>query len=290
MRRGSRGPLRFFLLTLCSAVSLVCATGCLSLERKFIYPGAATQGRAAIGPDPSYELVSIPLHGGIKCAAQFGRALGRDGSLLKNPETRPTILFFYGNGMCLANSGPEFDALRKLGANVLIPEYPGYGMSEGQPSEARIYELAEAAYVYVCQRTDVDARRVVACGWSLGAASAVHLASRHDMRGLITISGFTTMREVGRRMVPWLPLSWFLRPQFDNLARMPNVSCPVLIVHGERDDLVPPDMAQRLAEAARTRARVFPVPGAGHNDVFSMGGRELWDTLRAFVDPPPGPR
>jgi pimeloyl-ACP methyl ester carboxylesterase len=284
MGRANRGA-RGLRLSLAAAVAATLAGGCASMERKFVYPGAASQGQAAVAAAPDYELVPLELRDGTHCIGQFGAALDASGHRLPNTEDRPTLIFFYGNGMCLARSAGEFNAFRQLGANVFIPEFPGYGMSGGQPNENGFYALADAAFEHVCQRREVDARRVVVCGWSLGAALAIHLASRNDVKGLVTISAFTTLPEVEHATMPWLPISWFLRPRFDNLSRMPNVTCPVLLVHGGRDKLVPVEMAERLAGQAKTRARVYRVPEAGHNDIFATGGAQLTAELQAFIAP-----
>jgi pimeloyl-ACP methyl ester carboxylesterase len=91
---------------------------------------------------------------------------------------RPTVIFFYGNGACLAYMGEVFNGFRRLGMNVLVPEYPGYGMSGGKPTEKGFYAAADAGYDYLAQRPDIDHDRIDAAGWSMGSAVAVDLASR----------------------------------------------------------------------------------------------------------------
>src|SRR5947207_11496100 len=138
--------------------------------------------------------------------------------------------------------------------NVLIPEYPGYGLSDGQASEKGCYAAAVAAYEYLVGRPDVDPSQIFVAGHSLGGAVAIDLASRRKVAGLITLSAFTTTRDMGAKVSPWL-LRWAVpsvlsRCKFDNLEKMRSVSCPILLIHGTADTLVPFEMAERLAAAA----------------------------------------
>jgi uncharacterized protein len=256
-----------------------------SLESSFIFPGAATQNKpeTVVPPSGDHELVPLQTGDGTRIVALFGRALDSDGKHMLDPAMRPTVVFFYGNGACLAYSGEEFDRLRRLGMNVLIPEYPGYGMSGGRPSEKGFYAAADAAYDYLMQRPDIDHGRIVAAGWSMGSAVAVDLASRRRVSSLVLVSAFTTLPAVAHALVRWFPTSLIIRSRFDNLAKIPAVTCPIFISHGSRDDLVPPSMSGQLAAAAKSRVTSYEVVGGGHNDVFEVGGRPLWEAIRSSI-------
>lgn len=264
--------------------SLLAFGGCSSLERSLIFPGAATQGRAAtaVPPSTAYELVPLTTSDGTKIVAQFARALTNIGTPLTDAATRPVVIFFYGNGACLAYSQEQFDGFRRLGFNVIVPEFPGYGMSAGTASEPAIYAAADAAYDHLLTRTDLDSKRIIAVGWSLGAAVAIDLASRRPIARLITISAFTSMPAVAKSVAPWAPTSLIIRSRFDNAAKIPAIACPILIVHGPFDNLVPHSMAAELAsKATASNVRRHDVPAAGHNDIFYLGGPALW---REFAD------
>lgn len=271
------------------AVILLCAAGMVemraSIEGKFIFPGAATQGRAEaiVPPGGDYEIVPLQTKDGTKIVALFGSALDPRGGHTLVGGSRPTLVFFYGNGACLASMGEVFIGFRRLGVNVLMPEYPGYGMSGGKPSEQAFYAAADAAYDYVMQRPGIDRSRIVAAGWSMGSAVAVDLAARRRVSSLVIVSAFTDLPAVAHALVRWFPTSLIIRSRFDNLAKMPLVGCPVFIAHGSRDELVPPSMSAKLAEAVKTEAISYKVAGAGHNDVFSVGGKELWEAIEGFL-------
>ena len=250
----------------------------LQKQRSTIFPGAATQGQpeAVLAPAAGSDLLSLPARGEIRIAAQFGAA--------PDSNLRPTVIFFYGNGACLARSGMEFRRFRNLGVNVIIPEYAGFGLSEGSASERGCYAAADAAYDYLQGRAEIDRDRIVAVGRSLGAAVAVDLASRRRLAGLALISAFTDMRDMARRVAPWNPSRFLLRQRFDNLAKIPAVSCPILIAHGTRDSLVPLWMAERLADAAGAgNVTRVDLQGVGHGDVFETGGDEIWSALGGFL-------
>jgi|CZKI01.1.fsa_nt_gi fermentation-respiration switch protein FrsA (DUF1100 family) len=259
--------------------------GCDSIEKSVVFPGADSQGRpdAVIPPGGDYELVPLRTRDGTTIVAQFGRALGPAGGPAEDVKGAPTVIFFYGNGAYAAQMGAEFSRFRRLGMNVLLPEYPGYGMSGGKPSERGCYEAADAAYDYLHRRPGIDRGRIVAAGWSMGSSVAIDLAGRRKVAALVTVSAFTTLPDVARALQPWLPVSLIIRSRFDSIGKIPAVTCPILIVHGSRDEIVPPAMAAKLAAAARTRVVSYTVAGGGHNDVFAVGGDELWESVRGFI-------
>lgn len=281
-----RGGNPFTLLAGAAALFALC--GCSALERSLIFPGQATQRRADALLDGSanYELVELRTQSGDRIVAQFGRALAEPPAGAN--AARPTLIYFYGNGSCVAYSQQEFDRFRRLGLNVLIPEYPGYGMSDGRASERNCYEAADAAYDYVSTRKDVASGEIFAAGWSLGGAVAIDLASRRDVRRLVTISAFTTMPAVARSVAPWAPTSLIIRSRFDNLAKLPRISCPILLVHGMRDTLVPHAMSHDLAASvSHGSIRRLDLPHSAHNDIFLVEAERLWRELAAFLETQP---
>lgn len=257
-----------------------------AFQTRIIFAGAASQGtpEARVETRAGRELIELKSETGERIVALFGGALTPEGAPRPDASTRPTLLYFYGNGMFLKASEVEFERFRRLGVNVLVPEYLGYGMSAGQPGEASCYATADAALGHLQTRTDVDPKRIVAAGWSLGGAVAIDLAARRKVAGLAVFSTFTSMTDMARRNFPFLPASVLLRHRFDSLAKIGRVDCPILIGHGTRDSIVPCEMSQRLAKAARPPVASFTVAGADHNDVFDTTGGMIFDRLRRFLD------
>lgn len=256
------------------------------LQDRLIFPGRVTQGTrgADVQPSEGAKLLNLSTRDGQRVVALFGAALTPDGRPRPDAQTRPTLLYFYGNGMCLADALPEFAAFRRLGANVLIPDYLGYGLSGGQASEAGCYAAADAAYAHLRARPDIDPDRIVPCGWSLGGAVAIDLASRENVAGLIAFSTFTSLIDMARRHYPFLPTSLLLRHRFESLSKIGRARVPTLIGHGESDEIIPYPMAGRLAHAAGGAVALLAVPTAHHNDFFNVGAQAVRDAMVRFLD------
>ena len=260
-----------------------------TFQARLIFPGSETQGtpEAVVRPPPGAELVELTTARGDRVVALFGKALTPDGSPRLDASACPTLLYFYGNAMCLGDASGEFARFRRLGANVLIPEYVGYGMSGGRAGESGCRETAEAALAHLESRRDVDRGRIVAAGWSLGGAVALDLAAGHPVAGVATFCTFTRMADLSRRLFPFLPGSLLLRHRFENLSKIATVGCPVLIGHGRADRIIPFAMADRLAEAAKGPVTRVTIDEADHNDFFPSGGERIDTALRRFIEPLP---
>ncbi len=253
-----------------------------TLDESLVFPGSATQGtpQAAWHTGPTDELLSLTAKDGTKIAAVFGKA-AKDAHLL--PTSRPTLLFFYGNGVCMANCRQIFNQFRRGGFDVLMPDYEGYGLSSGKPSEAGCCATADASYNYLLTRPGIDPSRLTAVGWSLGSAVAIDLASRRPIAHLVTISAFTNIDDVAQHMFPYAPASILLSSRFDNIKKIPDVPCPILMFHGTQDQLVPPDMCGQLAHAAKVKVIQVQIQGAGHNNIFSVGDPLLFQRVKQFA-------
>ncbi len=178
----------------------------------------------------------------------------------------------------------QLEQFRRLGLNVLIPEYVGYGMSGGSPSERGCQGTADAAYEYLVKTRAVAPGSIVVGGWSLGGAVAVDLASRRPAAGLIMFSSFTSGVDMAHRLVPFLPATLLLRHRFDNIHKIKGITCPILIGHGRLDRLVPFDMGRRLAEAAKVPVTTLWIDEADHNDFFDVAGKEVDRAILRFLD------
>ena len=260
-----------------------------AFQARLIFPGSATQDQpeAVIEAPPDAELVELTTPRGDRVVALFGSALRTDGSAMPEAASCPTLLYFYGNAMCLRDAVPQFDRFRRLGANVMIPDYLGYGMSGGQAGETGCQETAEAAFVHLGTRPEIDRGRIIVAGWSLGGAVAVDLAARHPVAGLATFSTFTSMTAMARRLMPFLPTRLLLRHRFDSLGKIAKVGCPTLIGHGRGDRIIPFAMADQLAQAAPRPVTRVTIDDADHNDFFSVGGDRVEDALRRFIEQVP---
>jgi fermentation-respiration switch protein FrsA (DUF1100 family) len=164
--------------------------------------------------------------------------------------------------------------VRELGLGVLLVEYPGYGRSEGTPSERSVSDAMRAAYDAVAARPDVDPRRIVGFGRSLGGGAICQLALHRSLAALVLESTFTSVGDIARGF--GLP-RFLVRDPFDNAAVLAKFAGPVLLVHGEQDTLIPVAHAHAL-HALRPDARLALASGCGHNDCPPP-----WQLVKTFL-------
>jgi pimeloyl-ACP methyl ester carboxylesterase len=185
------------------------------------------------------------------------------------------VLLCHGNGGNLSDRALHVELLTAAGFGVLAFDYRGYGRSTGRPSEAGTYRDARAARRALLDR--VGPERVFYLGESLGAAVALELAHHHPPAGLILQSPFTSIRDMARLHYPIVPRA-LVPDAYPSLRLIRALEVPLLVLHGERDDIVPLLHGEELYEAATCPKRLVRFPRAGHNDLV---GRE-W--ARAIAD------
>ena len=201
------------------------------------------------------------------------------------PASQPegTLLWFHGNAGNLTHRWGNIAQLRFLNLNVFIFDYRGYGRSEGQPSEAGIYRDAEAAYLTLMQKKEVSPERLILFGRSLGAAPATHVALKHPAAGLILESAFTSARDMADALFPVLPVGFLIRSDMNVLERVAQIKIPKLILHGNKDEVVPYALGKKLFQAAAEPKTFYEIENAGHNDTYLAGGQSYYAAWENFV-------
>ncbi len=187
------------------------------------------------------------------------------------------IIYFGGNAEAVALSHASY---RRLFPNhtIYLLEYRGYGRSTGSPTEAGLLEDALAVADHVLeQHSDV-----VVIGRSLGSGLAVQVAASRPVRQLVLITPYDSLLSVAQSIFPWLPVGWLLKDQYRAIDIAPQVAVPTLILAAERDTVIPPHHAERLAGALPSVWRTVVVPDAGHNDISDS--RHFDQAIRAFAD------
>lgn len=208
----------------------------------------------------------IPTANGEKIAAFY----------LPPAGDNPVVIFSHGNA---EDIGCLFDYVRlynELGFGVLAYDYRGYGQSEGRPSERSAYADIEAVFQYLLRTERIPTWRMIAHGRSVGSGPSVWLAVRHPIGGLILESPFVSIFRVVTRW-PIIPFD-----KFNNLSRMEHVHCPVLVIHGQADSIIPPWHGQALYKAANEPKMCYWVADANHNDLLEYAGAQYWATLVKF--------
>ena len=256
-------------------------------QRALIFPGSMDQGKAEtrlVAP-PDSELVSLPTPQG-NVAALFSHALLPDGGRDPHASSRPTLLYFYGNGGSVKYSLDQIQHFQRLGLNVLVPDYLGFGMSGGKASEAGCYLASEAAYNYLLTRRDIDPSKIVFTGWSLGSAMAIDLATRRPCAALMTFSAFTSMAEMGNSQYPIVPLPVvriILKYRFPSEDKIRRVHCPVLIGHSRGDRFIPYTMSDRLAAASGGPVTRLTTQTSDHGDFFVADESLVYGSVDKFL-------
>jgi fermentation-respiration switch protein FrsA (DUF1100 family) len=192
------------------------------------------------------------------------------------------VLFFHGNGGNISHRLVQARALADAGLDVLLFDYRGYGRSTGSPDEAGTYRDARAARATLLAQPGIDAHAIVYLGESLGGAVATELALAEPPAGLVLQSAFASVREMARLHYPVIP-SALVPDAYPTLERIARVRCPVLILHGDRDDIVPLGHGQSLFAAAGAGTRLDVVRGAGHNDFVLVAGTAYGETIAAWA-------
>ena len=206
------------------------------------------------------------------------------GWFLPVKDSRLTVLLCHGNGGNLSHRLDRVLLLQsRLAADTLVFDYRGYGRSEGSPDEAGTYRDARAAYRWLRERGKAPSR-IVLMGESLGSAVALQLALEVDARALVLEAPFTSIPDMARAAYPFLPLWPFVRTRYDSLGKIARLRMPLLVLHGEEDEVVPFAQGRRLFEAAPEPKRFFAIPGARHNDTYFVGGEDYWRAVRDFLE------
>jgi fermentation-respiration switch protein FrsA (DUF1100 family) len=180
-----------------------------------------------------------------------------------------TLLYFHGNGGSLLNRRDRAQLLTEIGHGLLIASYRGYSGSTGTPTEAGLRIDARTAYDWLAARVPAD--RIVLYGESLGSGVAVRLATERRVAGLILDAPFTSTADVARHHYWYLPV-WLLRDQYRSIDRIHDLKAPLLVMHGDRDGVIPMALGQRLFEAAPEPKRFVSFRGVDHVSVLEQGG------------------
>jgi uncharacterized protein len=255
-------------------LGLVLLEGC-DVEEKFIFFPAAEISKTPRNYGLSFEDVYFKTEDGVTLNGWF----------VAYPGASTTLLWFHGNGGNIGHRSEHLKLLHdKLKIHIFIFDYRGYGKSAGKPSEEGSYKDGVAALAYLRSRKDVESQRIVLFGQSLGAAVATEIAVREPLLALILEAPFTSIRDMARIAAPWLPIGALLRIKYDNLEKIKKVQAPILVLHGDFDDIVPFDQGKRLFAAAPEPKEFYTIQGAHHNDTYIVGGEGYFKALKDFIE------
>jgi len=180
------------------------------------------------------------------------------------PSDGCVFLFLHGNGGNISHRLPRVETLLETGASVFLIDFRGYGRSAGRPGEKGTYLDAQAACRWLRQK-GFAAEKIIALGESLGGGIASELAVREKLGGLILQSSFTSLPDIGAELFPWLPVRWLASIRYDTVSKLPDIHCPVLIMHSREDDLIGFHHAEKNFAAAH-EPKMLKIISGDHND------------------------
>ena len=246
-------------------------------QNRMALPGAR-------GPLVTPEQARIPDGQIVEVTTPDGEHL-RGWYLPPNPRPltggAPGLLWYYGNMESVSGLAFLLRGFRPPGVALLILDYPGYGESSGSPSEQGLYATADAGWAYLASRPELDSTRIAVYGRSVGSVPALYAATSHPVRAVVLESPLTTAWDMARVHYPFLP-RFILRLSLNNLERAGRLTAPLLVVHGDGDQIAPPWMGRAVAEAGHAREFVI-IKGAGHNETYDVGGRDYREKVLAFL-------
>lgn len=244
-------------------------------------PAAAwlAQDRLVFFPQPIVSTSHLPP-GALPLHVTAADGVRLRGWIVPAPgQPAPVVIYFGGNAeevsWTLAD-GRWPSAWTRVAVN-----YRGYGESEGKPGEGALLADALAIYDVVAGRVDVDRRRMVAFGRSLGTALAAHVAAERPLVGVVLASPFDSLAAIGRKHYPWLPVSLLLRHRFDALADAGRSQAPMLALVAEADEIVPVERSRALYDAWAGSKAWIVVPRADHNTLGASAA--FWDGVDGFL-------
>lgn len=208
---------------------------------------------------------------------------------------RPVVLYFSGNAGNRLYRPEEFGVFTRLGCDVFIFDYRGYGENAGSPTEEALASDAQAVWKYATDQRNVAPDRIILYGESIGGGVAVRLASELSEAGtppgaLVLRSTFTSLVDMGAYHYPWLPVRLMMVDRYPSVDRIPAVTCPILHIHGTRDSIIPIKFGRRLFEAAPGTSttgvpkRFVELPEADHNDAILVAEPEMRRAVGGFLE------
>ena len=202
--------------------------------------------------------------------------------VMRAPAPRANIIYFHGNGANLSNWSPILTAVVKRSYSVVAFDYRGYGMSTGQPTERGLYRDVEAVAKHA-QALRLESVPTIYWGRSLGAAMAAYAATVQPPDGIILESGFANARAAVRDSPILVVLSFFSSYRFPTADFVNRANRPVLVVHGNRDSVIPFARGRELYDALTVPKQFVVIEGGDHNDDVPRDPKAYWSAVDGFA-------
>ena len=261
--------LKTFLLIVCGVYALIGAAMYFGQRKLMYHPEPERTEPAAVGlPQVSERILEAP--DGEKVIAWYGKA----------KPGQPTLLYFHGNAGSLASRSERIAKYLSRGRGMFMMTYRGYAGSTGAPSEAANVADAKRAYDALLKE-GVKPDDIIIYGESIGSGVAVQVAAEKKAAGLILDAPYTAMVDLASGQYPWLPVRLMLLDRYESKSFIASIKCPLLIIHGEKDEIIPVAMGRAMFALATEPKTIVTFPEAGHADHYMFGS---YDAINGWID------
>jgi len=217
----------------------------------------------------SYEEVFIPASNGNNLKGWLHK---------KDLNNKKTLVFFHGNAGDLRNRIYKLNLIKDFDINFLIVAYRGFSGNNGKPTEKGLYEDARSTLNWLTKQK-IKEKQIIIYGESLGTGVSIEVAQNRKFAGIILESPFTSMVEAGKFYYPYLPVSLLLEDRYETIKKLKNIDCPILVMHGKKDKIVPFKMGKKVFENAK-EPKFFYFPD--DDDHMMNYNKDLLDALSNF--------
>jgi len=263
------------VVLICMGIYFVFTIILTATQSHLIYYPNLPSREVKMSPDAiglSYEKVNFETADGVKLSGWF----------IPVENCRGVVLFCHGNAGNISHRLESIQMFNRLGFSTFIFDYRGYGESGGRISERGTYTDAEAAWNYLIQQREISTDEIIIVGRSLGGSIAAWLAQGRMPKGLILESTFTSIKDIGAELYPYLPVRLVLRFNYNTLDYIENVNCPVLIVHSRNDEMISIEHGRKLFKAAKEPKKFLEIKGT-HNEAIMEARKKYTEGLNSFM-------
>ncbi len=204
------------------------------------------------------------------------------GYWVRSTNSKHILIYFHGNAGNIVHRLSDILQYHKLGISVLCVDYRGYGKSTGAPDEEGLYLDGQAAYQYAINRLGFQVQNIFVLGRSIGTAVAVHISQNQKIAGLILVTPLTSGKAHAKSQ-GFGPFAYIAGNSFDNFSKVINIICPVLVIHGTHDRVIPYSMGLEIFQKAKVEKKLITIDNAGHNDLSDRQYPKYWSSIHNFI-------
>ncbi|AIF81035.1 hypothetical protein I862_02360 [endosymbiont of Acanthamoeba sp. UWC8] len=217
---------------------------------------------------PGTEEIFLTTKDGVKIQAWY-----------KKPDTgKEMVIFYHGNSGHIPQRIDKLKELNAMGYGFIIPAWRGFGKSEGFPTEKGILNDAEATIEFI-KKEGYDLKKVIVIGESLGTGVATQMAAKHEFKGLLLITPYTTIQDRASEIYFYIPVKYLLKDNFDTINNISKVKVPVIIIHGDNDEIIPHTHSLKIIEKVNEPKKLIIYPGINHTNYDS---KTVFTEMRNF--------